>query len=104
LTGFSDGVTNSSQLDVTSQDKREAPKMSESKTCPKCGRRMKRKPAVYAIAQRASEDVMMEAGVRLNPERTLDVVAYHCSECGFVEFYTPDFFMLELDALDEQAQ
>lgn len=77
--------------------------MSETKTCPKCGQRMKKKSAVYAIAQRASEDLMMEAGVRLNPERTLDIVAYHCSKCSFVELYTPDFFMLELDAPHEEG-
>jgi len=75
--------------------------MNDSKTCPKCGHEMAKKSVVYAIAHRAPEDVMIEAGVRLDPERSLDVVAYHCSKCSFVEFYTADYFILELDAPNE---
>jgi hypothetical protein len=57
---------------------------------------------VSGLCHRAPEDVMLEAGVRLNPERTLDVVAYHFSKCGFVEFYTVDFFVIELDPIEDK--
>jgi predicted nucleic-acid-binding Zn-ribbon protein len=69
--------------------------MNETKSCPKCGHNMANKSAVYALAQRAPEDVMMAAGVRLNQERSLDVIAHHCAKCSFVEFYAADYLTLD---------
>jgi predicted nucleic-acid-binding Zn-ribbon protein len=68
--------------------------MSTEKTCPKCNQQMARQGPVYAIAQRAPDDLMIEAGLRVNVEEALDVDAYRCG-CGYIELYESDRFGIE---------